>query len=253
MRLLILGTCLLLMACNSPKKTTTNISQKTSATPIVTDSLNKKLQAGIDFWADGNIPGKWALEMDMEKGFYFTPANGTRLIATPVPPSINPKGEVYAAKTDAGLMTISIFKSACGDNPQSNKRMVEVSVNNTHYVGCGKYLTNIELNGAWELDQIDNKYPNIANSHLPWFVFDILQKTVTGYDGCNNIAAQAIVEGNRIKFGPIRSTKKACPDIDASLKFVDQLSDHTIDYMFKGGNLVMILPNESTVTLRKRN
>jgi len=70
------------------------------------------------------------------------------------------------------------------------------------------------LTGTWELDYIANAsipfnelYPN----KKPFISFESGSKKVSGNGGCNNFNTTMDVQGKNIKFGPIASTRMACP------------------------------------------
>ncbi len=82
--------------------------------------------------------------------------------------------------------------------------------------------TESELSGTWELDYIHGS--NVAFNELfpqgkPTISFDLGAKKVNGRGGCNNYNGSVEVNGRNIKFGPVASTRMACPGNGEALYF----------------------------------
>ena len=58
----------------------------------------------------------------------------------------------------------------------------------------------------------------LAGKNQPYIMFDQAQKRVTGFAGCNNFFGGYELDGSSLKFGPIGSTRRACPDIETVLE-----------------------------------
>ena len=237
--------CFLLGACSTIYKAD---PKKTAATRIAItppDSLIQLQQRGIDFFAMGNAPVYWTLELDLEKGFLFERADGRKLFTSPVPGTsiTGTNAIVYEAKTDAGIMMLSIFDEPCNGKEKGKK--TEITLNNKRYTGCGNYLYDYTLNDIWILETIGNKNPDAPVKELPWMEFNLEKNKMFGYDGCNKINTDIKVEGNRINFSPFSKTKMACPANETAQLFATMLSDHIVDYYIKNGRLTFILFNET--------
>ncbi len=59
-----------------------------------------------------------------------------------------------------------------------------------------------------------------ADERQPSIVFDPAKKTATGYSGCNSFFAGYERDGAKLKFGPVGSTRRACPDPETALEGV---------------------------------
>lgn len=57
-----------------------------------------------------------------------------------------------------------------------------------------------------------------ANEKQPHILFDAAKLQVTGFAGCNNFFGSYELDGAALKFGPIGSTRMACPDLETSLE-----------------------------------
>jgi heat shock protein HslJ len=241
----------LLNACKTTYKPDPTKSAVTRANVMPPDSLIKKQQKGIDFYAEGNIPVSWTIELDLENGFTFNPSGSQQLIAGPVPVIRLSNAESYLSKTDSGIMKLIVYDEPCSSNDKSSRK-TEVTINNKRYSGCGKYLYDYQLNNTWVLQYIDNREPEQSNyKKLPRIEFDLTKNTMTGYDGCNNISSSITVNGNHIKFSAFPGLSSACSNNTTAKIFATMLSDHTVDYNIENGRLIIYLINDSKLTFTK--
>lgn len=70
------------------------------------------------------------------------------------------------------------------------------------------------LAGSWELDYIEDSalaFDSLYASRKPTINFDVATKKVTGNSSCNSFFGTFEADGSTIKFGPLGSTKMACP------------------------------------------
>ena len=74
-----------------------------------------------------------------------------------------------------------------------------------------------DLGGEWILQSIaGEKDPGkiYSESRMPALLFDAAKLSVSGNNGCNRISGKYTLPGEqKIKLGPLMSTKMACPDI----------------------------------------
>lgn len=88
----------------------------------------------------------------------------------------------------------------------------------------------LRLNDVWALTDIADTAVTVENSKKrPYIELNTRQMTLLGSDGCNNLRGSIKqVSANTLTFGPLMSTKKACPDmvqpnaINAALNAVRQ-------------------------------
>jgi len=70
---------------------------------------------------------------------------------------------------------------------------------------------------------------------------------ILGSDGCNNYRGKIeTLSGNKLLFGPIMGTKKACPDMSIPNKFTSSLKE--VRY-YKREGLSLILYDENDLEL----
>jgi len=152
-------------------------------------------------------------------------------------------------------MLISLFKEGCTDALSGEKfsKKITVEVDGKRYEGCGQYLSDAALNGKWILEKIGSRTIQAADfaKGLPELVFNLEAGSLAGHDGCNRINGSMEVQGNRIKFGPLASTKMACPGNKAENNFTQKISSQTATYYFTAGQLVLYLIDDSIITFKK--
>ncbi|MBH5338683.1 META domain-containing protein [Streptomyces pactum] len=73
---------------------------------------------------------------------------------------------------------------------------------------------------------------------------------VTGSLGCNTFSADAVVEGGRIEFGPLASTRKACPGpaTEVENRVREVLTDGPVRYRQDDGGLLLTAASGKGVT-----
>lgn len=101
----------------------------------------------------------------------------------------------------AGLMT------ACGTFSRSQSR---------------QQLYNVR----WYLEEADGFEGEIPSGEdRPYLYFQDQDGRLNGFTGCNNIFASFAVNDERINFGPIGQTRKACPEkLDTEAALINALS-----------------------------
>jgi heat shock protein HslJ len=73
-----------------------------------------------------------------------------------------------------------------------------------------------------------------------WLEFDTTARRFNGNAGCNKVAGEYDLEGNKITFGKVISTRMACMDAGANEReraFLKLLSDRTYSVKFEGQQL----------------
>ena len=221
------------------------------------DTLQNKLNTGIDFTANGQNPASWNLDMDFDKYFLFTTADGISmsLYATSVR-KINDQSQ-FNLLTKIGDMIITIDSINCpNSNFETQTHWVQVSLAGKIYTGCGKYLYDPQLNNTWVLESIKDieQQKNMFTKGLPEIKFDIQKGTVTGRDGCNNFGGNITIEGNRIRFNNMYQTKIYCKNNnDAFEKMIkENISGKLASYYFKEGKLYLYLIDDSMLIFKKK-
>lgn len=247
---------LFLTACGETKQVASKKEEEKKQTALA-ESLQQKMDAGIDLFAKGSSPASWTLEMDFERIINFRSLDGADYKSTPVAPVENAtsKTTAYTTKANKGNMVITLYDEKCSDAISGEKfnKKITVEVDGKRYEGCGQYLADTKLSGKWILDKVGIKTVEAAEfaKGLPELVFDLAGGKISGHDGCNNITGTMEVRGSRIKFSAIGSTKMACPSNKKDNEFVQKISDQVANYYFKDGVLILYLIDDSTIVFKK--
>lgn len=252
----ICGLILLMTACKTSMQGIGKSAQKES-TPVLSESLLQKKENGVDFYAKGNYPSSWSVEMDFGNIIRFKSLDGLEANSSAVQPVSMPEinATSYTSKTTKGEMKIVLFDTPCTDPSSGEKysKKVEVTINNKRYEGCGQYLFDAAVNGKWMLETINSKLVSSSDFEkgLPELTMDMAKNIASGHDGCNQFNGGFEIMGSKIKFKPFVSTKMACPANKSNTAFTQLLSNQTIDYYFKDGKLLFYLPDDSIISFRK--
>lgn len=71
----------------------------------------------------------------------------------------------------------------------------------------------------WQLVELNNEPVSpLAGEKRPHLLLDSTQKKVTGFAGCNNFFGGYEFDEDALTFGPVGSTRMACPDLQLSLE-----------------------------------
>lgn len=251
-----------LAACSESKKVATpaeavTIEQNAGSSPAMV--YNAGMMPGYaDFSATGGDPVNWNMQITTDDSLRFESSDGLLLSArfAAMKKTMSGKTEVYSGKVRSGDLKIEITEEQCSVASITSKiaytRRVAVTYNGKEFRGCGRYDVNDNLNGKWMLERIGNK--NIAvedYNKVPVFNFNLQTKNFGGNDGCNSIGGDFEVQGNRIKFGDLISTKMACMKKDITALMSAQISGKTVTYFFERGKLVLYLGDDSKLYFKR--
>ena len=255
---MIITTCcfvLFLIGC----KTTKIISPaQNSENKIVQPSadLQNMQQTGIDFFATGNQPTNWQLSINIDDTVKFTADDGLALkfAYNQLNKIENNEKRILTVALKAGKVKIEISEKICTVTTirEVFKKEVSVVFNDLTYTGCGKFLADVNFNGKWLLEKIG--YTPIVTSEynkVPEINIDIIEGTVFGNDGCNNIKGKVEVQGKRIQFFQIAGTKMACIKKSIEKIIAAHVNNQIVSYYFKGGKLHLYLPDDSLLIFKK--
>ena len=135
-----------------------------------------------------------------------------------------------------------------------NKKEVQFNFNDRIYTGCGKFLADNALNNKWVLEKIGNNIINVSEyNRFPIFEIDIEKNKLSGNDGCNSINGNIEVQGSRIKFGTITSTKMGCAKKSINNIISNLINNNIASYYFKDGKLYFYLIDDSLLVFKPTN
>ena len=245
------------LACNSSKNTATPKIE--SAETAVSSNLQQTkimLLNGVDFSAQGSQPVNWQLTINYDDTVRFNAEDGLALkfAYNQLKKEFLSDKTIYSVKLKAGNVEISILDKIC-TVPTIRavfKKEVTVKFNSIIYYGCGNFLADDNLNNKWILEKIGNTILDAKDyNKIPSIQFNLEQDKVTGNDGCNSIGGKIEVQGKRIKFSNIASTRMACNKRSIERIFAEQISGKIVSYYFKDNKLYLYLPDDSLMVFTK--
>ena len=100
-------------------------------------------------------------------------------------------------------------------------------------------LASLE-NTRWRPTRIDEQAVRVAaKEREPWIELDPKSGRATGSGGCNRISSTYTVKDSTLYFGPIVSTRMACPSMKLETSFLGALKD-VRRYRVSGRALVLM-------------
>ncbi|MCE9682871.1 META domain-containing protein [Halomonas alkalisoli] len=130
------------------------------------------------------------------------------------------------------LALVAMTLAACGGKPTEPTRQDEVRVSSDHPVVGQRW--NLLLVGTDE---------RLSMPTTPHFVI-APDGRVSGHDGCNAINGRVqLVDGNRIQFRELASTKMGCPQLDDARR-VTTMMETAYRYLIDHDRLVFFGPDQ---------
>ncbi len=253
--LITFSLILFFVGCNSTK----NISPKSAThnnNVQPPPELKNLQQNGVDFFAEGNQPSNWTLTINYDDTVRFTADDGLALkfAYNQLKKDVNEERRVFTVALKSGNVKIEIKEKICTITTirEVFKKEVNVVFNKTIYFGCGKFLADNNLVGKWLLEKIGNTaILPIEYNKIPEFNIDIVEGTVSGNDGCNSIKGKIEVQGKRIQFYQLLSTKMGCNKKSIEKIISAQIKEKIVSYYFKDGKLFLYLTDDSLLVFKK--
>lgn len=97
----------------------------------------------------------------------------------------------------------------------------------------------LSVPSSWVLVELNGK-PVPANTAQPaTLAFAADSNRVSGYSGCNNFSgAYTLSDGNRLRFGPMAMTRRACPEMSMETEYAKVL-ESTDGFAVRGDTLLL--------------
>ncbi|WP_425409604.1 META domain-containing protein [Hyphococcus sp.] len=131
----------------------------------------------------------------------------------------------YSGAGGGQNVTVRIFEEYCADSmsgrPYPNR--VEVAIGERTLQGCGGDTSALLVGGDWVVEDISGAgVIDMARTYIA-FTED---GRISGSGGCNSFSGSYEIGGEGVSFGPVASTKRACPPaiMNQERKFFDVLS-----------------------------
>jgi heat shock protein HslJ len=107
--------------------------------------------------------------------------------------------------------------------------------------GPGQQAAGIEGIQWYLLEVGGSPISPMANDKQPHIMLDPARKQATGFSGCNNFFGGYELDGSSLKFGPVGSTRMACPDLETGLETeVFKALEQTRAWKFQGKKLFFL-------------
>jgi heat shock protein HslJ/uncharacterized membrane protein len=213
--------------------------------------MQEKMKQGIDFYALGSEPS-WSLDIDFDKFMRFKSLTAIPELNTP--PGREAKAQdadvtSYRARTEDGMLIVTIFKGHCKDTLSGETFPLKVRVDAKYtadadymqFEGCGRYVVDCRLNDIWVLTTFNQqplKGDDFAKG-LPVVEFHLTGHRVSGSTGCNRISGGFETKGKTITFGQMATTRMACPDMAFEQDFLKAIARNTLNYALDKGRLIL--------------
>jgi heat shock protein HslJ len=216
----------------------------------------------IYFKAVGDDP-TWTLMLSPNGIEFRTEATGYQNFSSPhIEPTkaIDSSIKTYRLKTEAGSMDIELAAMICQNESSHERFTYSVSIalqqgkdTSIHYFnGCGKYITEPDLEFKWVVRQIGPDTVTTAqfNDTLPYLLIYSRANSFEGYGGCNKINGRLFSERNLLRFTNLYLSKRQCETLAREEEFVKALQFST-QFEIIGDRLVLSNYNGVTMILTK--
>jgi heat shock protein HslJ/uncharacterized membrane protein len=256
MRILLFVLLLAVASCRRPssqiKSTLTPVN-----TPTELPDYSRYLKAGDEVVALGNEPS-WSLTINPSKNIVRFKTPDGDAITTPIPDqTTDPTGGFrYSAEVESGRIAIIFRPDSCVD-AMSGQRFdyrVDITVGGKSYTGCGVSLRQVALlEDIWVLTELNGKTIPVTGRERPRLEFMLTEGRVSGTTGCNRLSGSVKADTRQIQFGPLATTRMACPDDSSHLEadFLKGLQAKPLRYQVGGGKLTLLSNNVSLMSFKK--
>lgn len=250
-------TAISFAACSNSKNAASGNKPSTTEELNTANAAKQMMQAGNDFYANGNTPVNWGMQINFKDKITFTSDDGLALsfAANTLIAAQQGTKTTYTGKTSAGNISIAMENGMCTVSTirKVYQKSVTVTINQKVYSGCGSFLADNNLEGKWNLEKIGTNPINAADyNKVPSFSFDLAKNRISGNDGCNSMGGAIEVQGSKIKFSAMMSTKMAClkgKNIESIIN--TGISNKVADYYFKEGKLYLYLIDDTLLVFTR--
>jgi heat shock protein HslJ len=203
---------------------------------------------GFAFRGIGQEPG-WTVDIAPGRAMRAVLDYGERTLVTGAP-AVSRDGPrtVYTGTSGATAVRVAIERTPCAD-AMSGERMshaVTLVVDGRELRGCGRMLPvsgGARVEGTWRLEELDGR-PVVGGGGMdaPYLRIDGAEGRATGSTGCNSFGGEVGIAGDRIDFGVLAMTRRACVDegmMDQERRFTAAL-EAADRYRTEGDMLVLL-------------
>lgn len=188
----------------------------TPSTPMqgdAPDAWDEARRRGVDFRAVGQEPG-WLLDVDEGGELRYVGDYGETRVTARTPPA--ERGANGLLTLRAGELVVEIAPGDCRDAMSGAAYPYAVTVRRggRELRGCGRMLASTEVTGVhWRLVQLGSS-PAVTTSGAtpPYLRLDADSARAVGSTGCNQFGGPFARDGERLRLGPLATTRRACTD-----------------------------------------
>lgn len=220
-------------------------------------------KTGVDFVAVGADPS-WSIDLDFDGTFRFAVA-GAPPVEVPAGKGMRAQdADVmrYRTVTEGSEIIVTLMAGECSSESSSLALTHRVRVDfklpdardYTSYQGCGRYVIDPRLNDIWALRAVGGQAVDIATLRkgAPVLEFHLRDWRVLGHTGCNSLQGRFAVVGPQIlRFGPLTTTRMACPNPALEQTLLTTLSDRQLEYTLNKGRLELRRPGHDALRFQK--
>ena len=247
--LILTFTTLFTMACT---RTSQSGQQDTPIPTPAPEKVESKSFGKSIFKGSGNEPF-WSLQIDENHSLTLKSIDDHQFNLNAPITEITAVNDAKATNLIAdladGKMTIILMENGCQDDMSGKKssHALQVLIKNETlqkpvlYKGCGVFLNEYLVNNNWKLKSINGKdITTLPIEKVPTLNINLLQKKVNGFTGCNTFFGEVKMKKERLIFGNIGQTKKACKDNTSESIIMSLLNDPAQKHAItKEGNLLI--------------
>ncbi len=208
----------------------------------------------------GKINGKMPFLQFLDEEARYTATGGCNTM----------NGEFKFGRKNQISFTRGISTMMACEDMESDKALADVFQQSSHYrlegenlilskgkkgVALAKFkevVNETSLSGTWELDYIagsEKPFNELFPNKKPTLVFDVANNKVSGNAGCNRLNGGIELNGRRIKFNAIATTRMACPT-DGEPLFLQTLEKVNIHSEYEN-TLTLIIGDIAVMRFKK--
>lgn len=180
------------------------------------DPWDVSARAGYAFRGVGQEPG-WTVEVAPGREIRAVLDYGARTIVAPAAAPVREGTRVeHRGNAAGGEVRVAVEAAPCSD-AMSGERMthrVTLWLEGRTLHGCGSPLPldrEGRVDGWWRLEALDGR-PVAVGGEAPYLRIERAAGRASGSTGCNGFGGEVTVEGERIAFGALAMTRRACVD-----------------------------------------
>lgn len=230
-----------------------------SQVDIQDTAMEEAIPRAAYFKGHGYNPS-WKLAIYEDNIAFESAISGFESIVLPhVEPERDQGKKVYVGSVDNMKFRIEIAHENCSIESSNESFMYSLSVifdlNETAdpqlFTGCGRYVTDMRLEGKWVLTAIrDSVIVQDDSTNLTMLELAPDGNSFFGFAGCNKIQGRLFSERTLLRFTDVTSTRMTCPLQSLEDNFLEALGFST-QYKLEEDKLILSNPASQTLSFRK--